>query len=149
MPDDGLIRSSDGERDLTVATLSDHFAQGRLTLDELDSRVNQALAASTRAELHATMADLPAAAATATTTTHQVKPRPAPSRDPRWSSWAATALICLSIWLVTSVASGSALYFWPMWVIGPWGVMLAAQTRSPQIRAAGARGGCSLTSLHR
>lgn len=145
MPDDGLLRSSDGERDQAVAMLSDHYAQGRLSLDELDRRVDQALAAATRAELRETLADLPV--------TRSTPPRPPSTRarrqpDPRWSSWGVTAVICLTIWLVTSLASGSALYFWPMWVIGPWGVALAAQTRSRQPRAVAPRG-CPLTSPHR
>ena len=147
MPDDGLLRSSDGERDQAVATLSDHFAQGRLSLDELDRRVDQALAAATRAELRATLADLPATGAPATPP-HQVDAPRASAQDPRWSSWAVTALICLTIWLVTSLASGSVLYFWPVWVVGPWGVALAARTRSPQLRS-GASRGCPLTSSHR
>jgi hypothetical protein len=146
MPEDALLRSSDLERDQALAALSDHFAQGRLSLDELNQRVDQALSATTRAGLAATLADLPVTASTPSRppTTDRGRRQP----DPRWSSWVATAAICLTIWLVTSLASGSVLYFWPVWVVGPWGVALAARTRSPQLRS-GASRGCPLTSSHR
>jgi hypothetical protein len=36
-------------------------------------------------------------------------------------------VIVVGIWLVTSLASGQLLYPWPVWVIGPWGVVLLAQ----------------------
>ena len=34
-----------------------------------------------------------------------------------------------TIWAVTSLASWEFHYFWPIWVIGPWGAVLLAQTR--------------------
>lgn len=58
------IRASDIEREEVVGVLSEHTATGRLTLDELEKRVEQALAATTRGELAKLTADLPAAAAT-------------------------------------------------------------------------------------
>jgi hypothetical protein len=49
--------------------------------------------------------------------------------DPQsWRSWATTSLIVLAIWAATSLASWEFLYFWPVWVIGPWGAVLLAQT---------------------
>ena len=33
-----------------------------------------------------------------------------------------------TIWAVTSLASWEFHYFWPIWVIGPWGAVLLAQT---------------------
>ena len=48
--------------------------------------------------------------------------------DHAWRSWDSTALIVLSIWAVTSLASWELHYFWPIWVIGPWGAILLAQT---------------------
>jgi hypothetical protein len=57
-PDDSL-RVSDAERDATVQTLGEHAAVGRLTLDELEERAGQALAAKTRGELAALTSDLP------------------------------------------------------------------------------------------
>jgi hypothetical protein len=63
-PDESL-RVSDAERDVTLRTLGDHAAVGRLTLDELEERSGQALAAKTRGELAALTSDLPAGEAQA------------------------------------------------------------------------------------
>jgi hypothetical protein len=32
----------------------------------------------------------------------------------------------LTIWLATSLSAGGPIYFWPIWVIGPWGAVLLA-----------------------
>jgi hypothetical protein len=63
-PDESL-RVSDAERDVTLRTLGDHAAVGRLTLDELEERSGRALVAKTRGELAALTADLPAGGAQA------------------------------------------------------------------------------------
>ena len=54
------IRASDSERELIVQRLSENAAAGRLTLAELEERVQLAYAATTRAELTPLIADLPA-----------------------------------------------------------------------------------------
>jgi hypothetical protein len=55
------MRVSDAEREATAAELREHYASGRLTLDELNERVDQAYAAKTRGDLDALMRDLPSA----------------------------------------------------------------------------------------
>jgi len=59
---DSSLRVSDAERDATLRTLGDHAAVGRLTLDELEQRSGQALAAKTRGELATLTSDLPSEA---------------------------------------------------------------------------------------
>jgi hypothetical protein len=76
------LRASDADRDRTVAALRHHAAEGRLTLDELDSRSEQAYAAQTLAELTQLQADLPAIA-----TRPVERPRPTPA--PGWRSFTA------------------------------------------------------------
>ena len=56
---DDRIRISDADRDRVTARLRDHFAEGRLTPDELDERVTAALNAKTFGDLRRVMADLP------------------------------------------------------------------------------------------
>jgi hypothetical protein len=46
-------------RDRAIELLSTHFANDRLTMDELDQRLERAYAATSLAELHALTADLP------------------------------------------------------------------------------------------
>ncbi len=128
MPEDELLRTADAERDKVIAALSDHYALGRLSLDELNDRVGQVLQARTRAQLVAPLSDLPAEPVTPSRPARRpsVAPVPGSPAKARWTPWLATAVICLTIWLVTSVAHGSALYFWPAWVIGPWAAAMAA-----------------------
>jgi hypothetical protein len=128
---DRSIRASDRERETVVALLSDHTAAGRLTLAEFEERVGQAAAARTLADLDHLLADLPAAPAP------RVEPdRPHGRRFERWRPWLHTAIICLAIWAVTSLLAGGVIYFWPFWVIVPWGVVLLAGgwTSSPRRR---------------
>jgi PadR family transcriptional regulator, regulatory protein PadR len=53
------LRISDSDRDAAVSALSEHFAQGRLTADELHARLGLALAAATRRDIARATADLP------------------------------------------------------------------------------------------
>jgi Domain of unknown function (DUF1707) len=53
------LRIGDAERDATMTQLREHFAAGRLTLDEVTERIDLALAAKTRGQIDGLMADLP------------------------------------------------------------------------------------------
>src|SRR5688500_11333551 len=53
------VRASNAERERTVTVLREHAADGRLTYDELSERVEQALVATSRADLLKLVADLP------------------------------------------------------------------------------------------
>ncbi len=53
------VRVGDAERDAVAAQLRDHYADGRLTLDELNERLDLAFAARTKADLNEVMRDLP------------------------------------------------------------------------------------------
>jgi hypothetical protein len=55
------MRVGDAEREATAAELREHYASGRLTLDELNERLDQAFAAKTRGDLNALLRDLPSA----------------------------------------------------------------------------------------
>lgn len=62
MPDLPSVRASDADRERVVTELRDHHVAGRLTLEELAARADQAYAARTTAELDAALGELPAAA---------------------------------------------------------------------------------------
>ena len=53
------VRAGDADRDAAAAALGEHFAQGRLTLDELDARLDATLTATTYGELSQAAWDLP------------------------------------------------------------------------------------------
>jgi Domain of unknown function (DUF1707) len=53
------IRVGDAEREAVAAQLREHYGDGRLTLDELNERLDQTFAAKTVSELGAVTTDLP------------------------------------------------------------------------------------------
>jgi DNA-binding MarR family transcriptional regulator len=53
------MRADDADRDAAAEALAEHFAQGRLTLDELSARLDAALTATTHGELSRATRDLP------------------------------------------------------------------------------------------
>jgi hypothetical protein len=132
------LRAADADRAAVATVLGEHMAAGRLTVDEYDERLSRAYAARTYGELDQLTADLPS--------THRppsVQPLAAGrphtvgacgswngggSTAAAWRSWLSTALIVVTIWAVASIASASLLYFWPIWVIGPWGAVLLSRT---------------------
>ena len=56
------LRAADADRDAAAAALGVHYAQGRLTLEELNARLDAALAATTYGDLSQITRDLPALA---------------------------------------------------------------------------------------
>jgi len=56
------VRVGDADREAVAAQLRDHFADGRLTHEELNERLDQAFAAKTTADLNTVLRDLPRAA---------------------------------------------------------------------------------------
>jgi uncharacterized protein DUF1707 len=109
---DDRIRVSDADRDHVTARLRDHFAQGRLTPDELDERITAALNAKTVGDLRHVMADLPEPAA--------VAPRPQWT-GPQWAGppWAARRyhrprvlpLVLLALFAALVIPSGGWFLF--------------------------------------
>jgi hypothetical protein len=118
------------------------MSAGRLTLEEFDERLTRAYAAKTFGELEELTADLPAVEpARPPVPTHPQPAVPASTggsacghwsgwddAHSSWRSWLNTSLIVIAIWATISLASWELLYFWPVWVIGPWGAVLLAQT---------------------
>jgi hypothetical protein len=132
------MRAADSDRTAVAAALGRHMAEGRLTLEEYEERVGRAYAARTYGELTPLTADLPSSGL------QRSGPRPVPrrtyagacagaswSRGYRravWSGWLTTAMIVTTIWLATSLAAQEFIYFWPFWVVGPWGIVLLSRT---------------------
>ena len=145
------LRIGDREREQAVEHLGKAFGEGRLELAEYDERVAAAYNAKTASDLLHLTADLPpatrdaAAKAAARERGASAAPRPRPNRPSRrseselhsslprslrgaWGAWAAAVSINLVIWLIVSLTSGELIYFWPIWVAGPWGVVLVLST---------------------
>ncbi|WP_068154831.1 DUF1707 SHOCT-like domain-containing protein [Rhodococcus phenolicus] len=124
------LRISDADREQLVRTLGTHVGAGRLTLTEFDERVARVYRAVTEDQARLVLADLP------------TPTPPAPIRHPvrdrvrglplhqrlEWSAWLAVGVLNLAIWGIVSLAVGTMLYPWPVWVIGPWGLVLLGRT---------------------
>jgi hypothetical protein len=73
------MRVSDADRDVVAGQLREHFAQGRLTHQELDQRLDRAFAARTRTDLDAVTSDLPYAPPAGLLPSHTVPSSTVPS----------------------------------------------------------------------
>lgn len=122
------IRASDDDRQRIVDLLGEHHVAGRLDTDEFSERMEAAYAAKTLGDLAHLMRDLPPIPSPPARASSGRRDGPGAQRTSAargaTASWLATAFVVLVIWLATSVATGHLTYFWPFWVLGPWGAML-------------------------
>jgi hypothetical protein len=143
MAPDPRIRASDSDRDRVAGELREHCAQGRLTIEELNERLEDTYAAKTIGDLQRLTADLPEE------DLHQL-PVPARQRGTSvrrgtaaslqvtgmraaWVTWASASAITLSIWLISAIAAGEWTFPWWLWVAGPWGAgLLIRQILGPR-----------------
>jgi Domain of unknown function (DUF1707) len=139
---DPKLRASDADRDEVAEQLREHFATGRLSMDELNERLDKVYAAQTYGDLEPLVEDLPGPGP------YSDLPVPFPStgqrgpdgltarfehgwsglqhRNADWATWASASAVCWGIWLATFLSGGSASGFWPVWVMLPWGGLLLA-----------------------
>ena len=143
------VRASDADRAVVADVLGAGMSSGRLTVAEYDDRLARAYAARTHGQLTELTADLPRTTARAAGgPTPSGTPATTPAGGPwwahgwsggsvcaggsslraAWTSWATTALIVVGIWVMSLIGTQGWVYPWPVWVIGPWGAVLLAQT---------------------
>ncbi len=128
------MRASDRDRDRVADTLREHMAQGRLTLDEFNERLEAVYSSKTYGELARLTADLPDIDLNNLPARQQpqAERRPAKAMDKglkgAWAAWAMASSINWVIWLLVSVTSFEFIYPWPLWVMGPWGAVLLVTT---------------------
>jgi Domain of unknown function (DUF1707) len=109
---DSDLRAADADRERIAERLRQAAAEGRLTPDELEERLEVALSARTYAELDGLVGDLPR---------REAEPPPAPRRRmrPELQTFLATSLLLVAIWALTGAG-----YFWPVWPIVGWGLFV-------------------------
>lgn len=112
---DGL-RVSDKQREQAADAIREHYAEGRLSEDELNERLQAALEAKTEPELDALLADLPKLPVSL----QQRKAELVARRNQlqrrviqEAGGGAALFVLCTGIW----AASGASGQFWPIWVL--------------------------------
>jgi hypothetical protein len=137
------LRASDVDRELTVSQLRRHTTAGRLTLDELDQRLEWTYAAKTLADLAKVTSDLPrltdeAVAPPVVASTERderrasrvarrgrshVAGREETSHDrAAWGGMLTTSLTVILIWALTGFG-----YPWFLWVVGPAAIALVSR----------------------
>jgi hypothetical protein len=98
---------ADSDRATAADELRLHYDSGRLTLDEFESRLEEAHTARTRGDLEHAFRQLP----------RSEPPASLRVRDRRWSSlalqYALVNLVCILVWAF----SGAQGDFWPKWVL--------------------------------
>lgn len=113
------VRVGDGERDMLLKHLTEHYVEGRLTLTELQARSDVVMRSVTVGDLQEVLNDLP-----------QPAPRVSESWIERaqllwrWALLAPWALFSVVFVLIWAMADGG--YFWPAWPILGWGMGVAA-----------------------
>jgi len=45
-----------------------------------------------------------------------------------WTIWATVVSINVVVWVLVSATTAQLIYPWPLWVAGPWGVVLTGVT---------------------
>ncbi len=113
-------RVSDADRELATAALREHCAQGRLSYEELNDRLERALAARSRAELEMLTRDLPSLKQPAV---RRLAKLPTPQVTPLFrvhaSLYGMVNGFLVAIWAVSGAGE-----FWPVYPALSWGLGL-------------------------
>ena len=156
MPGDPRMRASDADRERTTSLLREHHAQGRLTAEEFNDRLDRAFAAKTLGELDALLADLPGIdlyrlpAAGIRPAPPGARPRApraggggsavsrrgdgtvSPQRVATWVTWGAISSLLFVAWLGLGLIDGGAAWLpWFLLVVVPWGIAIARRPGHP------------------
>ena len=119
------MRASDADREHVAERLRGALDEGRLNLAEYDDRLRQAYGATTMGELAPLTADLPAPTREAAEREEgEVARKEKTVRE--WRSWAGVSFLLVAIWVVTSIASGGPIFFWPIIPMGIWAAVNVA-----------------------
>lgn len=135
-PVDPFVRASDAEREQVAERLREAHAEGRLTVEEFTERLDAVYTARTHGDLVPLTHDLPLPTTAAVPARPRSGDEAAPARRDdgsrglraAWAVWTTAVLINVAVWAVVSLSNQEWVYFWPVWVAGPWGAVLLART---------------------
>jgi DUF1707 SHOCT-like domain len=146
MEDRPDMRASDADRQQVVERLRGALDEGRLKMDEYLERMGLAYEAVTYGDLVPLYRDLPEAGPVAKPEA-AAPPAPAPGPPPKaevvrrggfaglptplkvlWTIWGTVVSINVVVWVLVSATTAHLIYPWPLWVAGPWGVVLLGVT---------------------
>ncbi len=110
--------ASDKERETVIGELRRHAGAGRLSVEELDQRVEAALGARHRGQLDQLLSDLPGTPARARQTRA--------GRRAHLRVYLAVNLMLIAIWALSGAGP-----FWPAWPLLGWGLGLVLHRGGP------------------
>ncbi|MGV9215818.1 DUF1707 SHOCT-like domain-containing protein [Micromonospora sp. RB23] len=140
------MRAADADRETVAERLRVALNEGRLDLHEYDERLQRAFAARTYGELDRLLTDLPPVTPQQRSALEAVPAAGGPVGRPDelgagvvravtgrwlaevWLPYLRVIAIVVAVWGAISLLSGELLYFWPVWVAGPWGAVLVVRT---------------------
>ena len=145
MEDRPDMRASDADRQEVVERLRGALDEGRLKMDEYLERMGLAYEAVTYGDLVPLYRDLPEAKPAVRPQPAAAPPAPVPAPHAEvarrggfaglptplkvlWTIWATVVSINVVIWVLVSATTAQLIYPWPLWVAGPWGVVLLGVT---------------------
>jgi hypothetical protein len=142
-PEDPSLRASDADRDAVADRLREAHAEGRLTVEEFAERLDAAFAARTHGDLVPLTSDLPSPTPPARRRRTGDEAQPARRGEgpsglaAAWGAWVVVVAVNVLVWGAVSLARMDLAYFWPIWVAGPWGLVLIVATASRRGRRDG------------
>lgn len=115
---DPSVRVGDPERERTVTRLGRAFTQGYLSMEEYDTRLQQAVQADTAGALDRLLSDLPMTRISKQDPRRRARRVAAARRGVaiHAAAYLAMCLTVLGVWLAVAFSVG-AWYFWPIWPI--------------------------------
>ena len=121
------LRAADQDRDLVRDAISEAYADGRLTSDEMDARLTQVLQARLLGDLLPIVADLMPTRETASRQSlvysgqadidRLALARYRERRRQALAGMLVPSLICLTIWIWSMINTGGMIFPWPVFVI--------------------------------
>lgn len=121
------LRATDADRDELSRIIGEAFAEGKLDQQEYDQRLSDALGTRRLGEITDLLEDLVPSALPPAVQRDQERQvelgrrRRVMARRRRKTivgaavGWVSMAALFMTIWLITVIASGTFIYFWPIW----------------------------------
>ena len=127
VPDNQGLRAGDRDRDIVREAITEAYAQGRLTQDEMEGRLTSVLEARLLGDLPPIVSDLMPTQETASRQSlalaneqeieRRAQLRYRDQRRQALAGMLVPSLICLTIWIWSMVSSGGLIFPWPIFVI--------------------------------
>jgi Domain of unknown function (DUF1707) len=127
---DDSLRAADRDRDQVAEALREHYAQGRLTMEEFDERTTAATSAKTLGELRTLTADLPVLA-------HHGEPERQRAWSPKQMRWIAVGGVAAAVVvMVLLTIFGHRVLAVPSWLF----ILIVVRLLHVRRRGPGVRG---------